>query len=107
MIVDIGIPLLNEYHVDSVLPFFPDIVPLLVNVGDKSFFQFLTECRSIINMGMPHLNPLERERLACLLVRSQYVKDMPQKLSFQLCRVICIYIKFAIHLLCFLPLFPI
>ena len=45
MIVDIGIPLLNEYHVDSVLPFFPNIVPLLVNVGDKSFFLFQTECR--------------------------------------------------------------
>ena len=59
--------------------FFPDIVPLLVNVGDKSFFLFSTECRTIINMGMPHLNPLERERLACLLVRIQYVKDMPKK----------------------------
>ena len=79
MIVDIGIPLLNEYHVDSVLPFFPNIVPLLANVGDKSFFLFPTECRMILNMGMPHLNPLERERFACILVRSRYVGDMPKR----------------------------
>ena len=57
MIVDMGIPVLAEYHVDSVLPFFPDITPLLINVGGKSFFLFSTEYRTIINMGMPHLNP--------------------------------------------------
>ena len=79
MIVDMGIPILIEYHVDSVLPFFPDIIPLLVNVGDKSFFFFSTEYRTIINMGMPHFNPLERERLACFLLRSRYVGDMPQR----------------------------
>ena len=30
-------------------------------------------------MGMPHLNPLEREWLACLLARSRYTRDMPQR----------------------------
>ena len=33
----------------------------------------------IIDMGMPHLNALERERLACLLARSRFVRDMPQR----------------------------
>ena len=40
---------------------------------------FFTECRTIIDMGMPHLNALERERLACLLARSRFVRDMPQR----------------------------
>ena len=40
---------------------------------------FFTECRIIIDMGMPHLNGLERERLACLLARSRFVRDMPQR----------------------------
>ena len=40
---------------------------------------FFTECRMIIDMGMPHLNALERERLACLLARSRFVRDMPQR----------------------------
>ena len=41
MIVDMGIPILIEYHV-LCSAFFLDIVPLLVNVGDKSFFLFST-----------------------------------------------------------------
>ena len=40
---------------------------------------FFTDCRVIIDMGMPHLNELERERLACLLARSRFVRDMPQR----------------------------
>ena len=40
---------------------------------------FLTDCRLIIDMGMPHLNGLERERLACLLARSRFVRDMPHR----------------------------
>ena len=40
---------------------------------------FFTDCRVIIDMGMPHLNGLERERLACLLARSRFVRDMPQR----------------------------
>ena len=40
---------------------------------------FFTDCRLIIDMGMPHLNGLERERLACLLARSRFVRDMPHR----------------------------
>ena len=49
-----------------------------MNVGDKSSF-IKTDCLTIINMGMPHLTPLDRERLACFLAWSLHVKDMPQK----------------------------
>ena len=40
---------------------------------------FLTDCCLIIDMGMPHLNGLGRERLACLLARSRFVRDMPHR----------------------------
>ena len=52
----------------------------LTSRGKVSFFYvlsisckywcLLTECQTIINMGMPHLNPLEQERLAYLLTWS-------------------------------------
>ena len=107
MIVDMGIPILIEYHVNSVLPFFPDIVPLLVNLGDKSFFLFSTECRTIINMGMPHLNPWSGRGWHVSSYVVGTLGTCHKGLSCQLCSMICIYIKFAIHLLCFLPLFSI
>ena len=40
---------------------------------------FVTDCRLVIDMGMPYLNGLERGRLACLLARSRFVRDMPHR----------------------------
>ena len=53
-------------------------VSQLYDDNDEYSF-FLTDCRTVIGMGMPHLSPLERERLACLLARNRFVREMPHR----------------------------
>ena len=71
------------YHVnagDLVLDFvFFFTVCCSFDVMVMSIPSFVTDCRLVIDMGMPYLNGLERERLACLLARSRFVRDMPHR----------------------------
>ena len=101
MIVDMGIPILIEYHVDSVLPFFPTLFHSLLMLVISLSFLFQQSAGQSSTWGCLILTPWSGRGWHVFSYVAGTLGTCHKGLSYQWCSLTCIYIKFDIHLLCF------